>query len=631
MTHTIRPNNERAPTPLEQRRWWRTPWLFGTLAALILAAVILVGALWPDDADDEVDGDSAASTTAAATSVAPATSTPPPTTPPTTEASATTVPSTTSAAEPGTLAWKTAIEPPGGQVLAVTAMDDGYLAASHTSDGAEFWVSDEGDIWTRLATNPEAFRPNYQVYVLHSGPAGFTAEAFDPTADMTMGTNAVFASTDGATWYRTDLIGDLPESPSKYVIQHSVVHGVTIGSDGFLAFGSGSMMPDFDLIATEYAPGYSSEDVWAVDAEMRSDGAVLIIGFGDEAPLEIPFSELGIEAEDMEAIFEEEGGEEPAISQFLWWSADGETWEPITPQGLPEFWLLPFMMGSVGTDDGFYLFAAGPDPNDPEGSGVMSGYHSVDGRLWTEFELQGPAEDWMRSVDFGDGLFVAAGEDEAGRALWTSTDAKVWERASGSEALFDIGYEGDYAIEEVDIGRAGFVAVGYVHGEEEMYPLVPVEPVVAKDGYAVTFGEDGLTIEDEATGEVEVFDMETGSSPSIQIRDGEIGLTFVDIATGETLLVITNEEIETAWNALAEESGAMGQRPDQVFRYSTDLTNWTLATAEDLFGDGAFAVSGDMGGDTCVAVAASDIARWEAEPNRADLPPTVIWIATPGG
>jgi hypothetical protein len=128
------------------------------------------------------------------------------------------------------------------------------------------------------------------------------------------------------------------------------------------------MMPDFDLIATEYAPGYSSEDVWAVDAEMRSDGAVLIIGFGDEAPLEIPFSELGIEAEDMEAIFEEEGGEEPAISQFLWWSADGETWEPITPQGLPEFWLLPFMMGSVGTDDGFYLFAAGPDPNDPEGS-----------------------------------------------------------------------------------------------------------------------------------------------------------------------------------------------------------------------------------------------------------------------
>jgi len=627
MTHTNRPKNERAPTLLEQKPWWRRPWLAGALAAVILAAAILVVAVWPDDEDD---AESAASTTATPTTVEPATTMPPTTIPLTTGAPATTAPPTTSAVQPGTLAWTTATAPPAGQVLGVTAMGTGYLAASHTSDGAEFWVSDEGDIWTRLATNPEAFRPNYQIYVLHSGPAGFTAEAFDPTADTSMGTSAVFASTDGATWYRTDLMGNLPESPSPYVIQHSVVHGVTIGADGFLAFGSGSLMPDFDLIAAEYAPGYSSEDVWAVDAEMRPEGAVLIIGFGDEAPLEIPFSELGIDAEDLAAIFEDEGGEEPAISQFLWWSADGETWEPITPQGLPDFWLLPFMMGSVGADDGFYLFAGGPDPNEPEASGVMSGYHSVDGRLWSQFELQGPTEDWMRSVDFGNGLFVAAGEDEAGRALWTSTDARVWERAAGSEALFDLGSEGEYAIEEVDIGRAGFVAVGYVHGEEQMYPIVPVEPVVSKDGYAVTFGEDGLTIEDETTGEIDVFDMEAGTSPSIQIRDGEIGLTFIDIATGETLLVITNEEIETAWNALAEESGAMGQPPDQVFRYSTDLATWTLDTAEDLFGEGVFVVSGDMHGDTCIAVAASDIARWEAESNRADLPPTVIWIGTAG-
>lgn len=627
MTHTNRPTDERAPSPLEERPWWRRQWLVGALAAVFLAVAIVVVALWPDG---EEDVESAASTTAAPTTEAPATTTLP-TTPPTTEAPATTAPPTTSATEPGTMAWATSSAPPSGQVLAVTAMDTGYLAAAHTSDGTEFWVSDAGDSWTLLATDLEAFRPNYQVYVLHSGPAGFTAEAFDPTADMSMGTNVVFASTDGATWHRTELMGDLPESPSPYLIQHSAVNGVTIGADGFLAFGSGSLMPDFDRIAAEYAPGYSSEDVWAVDAEMRPEGAVLIIGFGEEnAPLEIPFTELGVPAEDLAAIFEEEGNEASAISQFLWWSADGMTWDLISPQGLPEFWLMSFVLGSVGADDGFYVFSADEGAADPEGPGVISGYFSTDGRVWSRLELVGPSGHWMHTVDYGDGLFVAVGEDESGRALWTSTDARVWERASGSEALFDLGYEGDYAIEEVDIGRAGFTAVGMVHGEEQMYPIVPVEPVVAKDGYAVTFGDDGLTIEDETTGEVEVFDMETGSSPSIQIRDGEIGLTFVDIATGETLLVITNEEIEAAWNALAEESGAMGQPPAQVFRYSTDLARWTLDTAEDLFGAGAFAVSGDMGGDTCIALAGSDIERWYEEPNRGDLPPTVIWVGTPG-
>jgi hypothetical protein len=147
----------------------------------------------------------------------------------------------------------------------------------------------------------------------------------------------------------------------------------------------------------------------------------------------------------------------------------------------------------------------------------------------------------------------------------------------------------------------------------------------------VTFGEGGITIKDETTGEVEVFDMETGRSATIQTLDDETGLTFVDIASGETLLVITNEEIESAWNALAEELGAMGQPPVQVFRYSTDLATWTLEPADEVFGEGAFAVSGDMDGDTVIAVAASDIGRWEEEPNRVDLPPTVIWIATPGG
>lgn len=621
MTHTLQPTDERGPTPPGQRPWWRTPWPVVAMVVLAFAAIVVAVFLRPDNGSvvEPAASSTAAPTTEAIETTA-ATTTP------------TTVPPTTSAIEPVTLTWAKATESPRGQVLAVTATDAGYLAASHTTDGVEVWVSDGGDAWTMLAADPEAFRPNYRVYVLRSGPAGFVAEAFDPAAEVEMGTNSVFASTDGATWYRTELTGNLPEIGSPYVVQHSVVHGVLIGPDGFLAVGSGSLMPDFDLIAAEFAPGYSSKDVWAVDAEMRPEGAVLIIGFGeDEPPMEIPFGELGIEAEDLGAIFEEEG-EEPAISQFLWWSADGATWEQITPQGLPESWLIWFVTGSVGADDGFYVFTADPDTEDPEGPAVIGGYHSIDGRVWTPFEFEGPAGYWMDTVNYGEGLFVAVGEDEAGRALWTSTDARVWRRAPGSEAVFDLGYEGDYSIEEIDIGGAGFVAIGHVWDEEEMYPTVPVEPVIVKEGYAVAFAEDGqITITDQATGEVEAFEMETGRSATLEVLVDEVGLTFVEIASGETLLVVTNQEYAEAWNELAEGLGGMGQPPPQVLRYSTDLATWTLEPAEEIFGEGTFAVSGDMDGDTVVAVAASDLEGWNEEPDRLNLPPTVIWVGTPGG
>lgn len=609
MTHTVQPTDRSVPSSPERSPWWRRPWLVVPVVVVAVAAAVVVAVtLWRDD-------EAAVESTASATGA------------PATDAPAATAPAVIPAGEAERLVWATATEPPSGQVLAVTAMDGGYLAAAHTAAGVEFWVSDDGDAWTLLATDPEAFRPNYEVRVLDSGPAGFTAEVFDPTAGTDPVANTVFASTDGATWYRTELTGDLPESPSPYAIQHSVVHGVTIGADGFLAFGSGSLMPDFDRIAAEYAPGHGAEDVWAVDAERRPEGAVLIVGFGDEgeAPLEIPFSELGIEADDLAAIFEGEGeGEEPAMSQYLWWSGDGANWELLTPQGLSEFWRMPFMGGSwVGADDGFYLFPVGPDPASPEGPGAMSGYHSIDGRVWTRFDLEAPSAERLHIVYYGEGVFVAVGEDDSGPALWTSADARVWERARGSETLFDLGDGGEYEIEEVDIGGAGFVAVGLVF-------TPPTEPVIVKDGYAVMLGEAGIAITDEATGQVEVLGMETGRSATIQMLEDETGLTFVDIDSGETLLVITHEEIDAAMNA-GEEPGAMAQPPAQVFRYSTDLATWTLDPAAELFGEGSFAVSGDMDGDTVLAVAASDRELWHEQPSRVDLPATVIWIGTPAG
>ena len=49
----------------------------------------------------------------------------------------------------------------------------------------------------------------------------------------------------------------------------------------------------------------------------------------------------------------------------------------------------------------------------------------------------------------------------------------------------------------------------------------------------------------------------------------------------------------------------------------------------DLFGEGSFAISGDMAGDTVLAVAAFDIERWMDELDRTTLPPTAIWVGTP--
>jgi hypothetical protein len=53
----------------------------------------------------------------------------------------------------------------------------------------------------------------------------------------------------------------------------------------------------------------------------------------------------------------------------------------------------------------------------------MSGCHPRDGRAWTQFALEGPTEAWMHDASFGEGMFVAVGEDEAGQGVWTSPDA----------------------------------------------------------------------------------------------------------------------------------------------------------------------------------------------------------------
>lgn len=438
----------------------------------------------------------------------------------------------------------------------------------------------------------------------------------------------VWTSTDGTSWHRSELIPELPEASSPYVIQQSFVSTILIGPDSFLAFGGGGLSPDFDLVIGDFAPGYTAIDIQGVDAELRPDGAVLILDFEDGERLEIPFADLGVSPEEMAALFEGQI-EGTGFEFFMWSSTDGVSWEPITESDLPEHVVPGFMAVSLGADDGFYLFSPGPDPQDPEAPGIMSGFHSTDGRAWTQFVLDGPTEAWMHNASFGEGMFIAVGEDEVGQGVWTSPDARTWTRIS--DAVFDIGVEDQFfSFFEVNVGGAGYGVSGMVWTEPSEDLEMP-EPVISKDGYAVTLGDEGtLTVADQETGDIlATIDPETGSD-TIEMIEDETGLTFVDIASGETLVVITHDEINAAFEVLGEELG-IGQPPVQVLRYSTDMETWTLDTDEALFGDGMFSLTGAVGDEAVIAVISSERELWEMGEDPLDLPQTEMWVGTPTG
>jgi hypothetical protein len=156
------------------------------------------------------------------------------------------------------------------------------------------------------------------------------------------------------------------------------------------------------------------------------------------------------------------------------------------------------------------------------------------------------------------------------------------------------------------------------------------EPVISKNGYAVTLGDEGiLTVADQATGDVLAsIDPETGRSDTIEVIEDETGLTFVNIASGETLVVITHDEMNAAFEEIGEELG-IGQPPVQVLRYSADMETWTLDTDEALFGDGAFSLTGAVGDEVVVTVVGSDRDLWEMGKDPLDLPQAKIWVGTP--
>lgn len=603
MLHETHHETDRASIPPRPPTRNRILWI--VVAFAVVAALAVGGFLWLSGDDDAAPVTTAAATTVATTSgtTSPATSVP--------------------AVGPTSLVWRPAAAPPNGQVLAVT---DGYLAAAYDGGDVQFWGSVDGDEWVLLGLVGTAFGPDDIVRELDSGPAGFVAGVFGPGPEFPERTNVVWASVDGATWHRTELTADIPPAPSEYIEQFLAVDEVMIGPDGFLAFGTGGLNPDLDRIAADFAPGFTGDDVYGVDAERRPDGAVLIVGYGDQEPVEIPFADLGVTEDDLTGILGEEGFAGPGFERFAWWSSDAFTWQPVELEGLPDEWLLIPMRPRTTADDGFYLFGPGPDPADPEGPGVMLGYQSEDGRSWREFVVDGPGEDWLRSITrFGDG-FLALGEDVSGDGLWTSPDLVTWTRLDGD--LMDAGEGVAFHMSEIDAGGLGLFANGFLSTEG---PGVAMEPVIAKDGYEITLGETGaITIVDAASGDlVAVIDPETGTSDTVDFVEEEWGVSFIDTASSEPLVTLTWEEIGAAYEALAGELG-IGMTPEPVLRFSSDGMTWTFDRHQDLFGEGGFAISGAAGADSAVAVVGTDIDLWTSESDPRTLPQTVIWIGTPG-
>jgi hypothetical protein len=530
----------------------------------------------------------------------------------------------------GDLTWTAAPERPAAHLMAVTATDDGYLAASPViGGGIDFWTSKHGYTWEYAGRESDTFRPTEIVDGLIYGPAGFVATVEDraPESFMMPGSTSVFTSDDGVIWSRTELAAGLPDHPSPYMLEQTYIEDVISGPDGYLAHGRSGTVGDLEKIMIDYGLDPAAE-FHGVGIEEGPGGYELRVDAGDDFRI-IPIEDLGLTEED--ALRDISG---VPLDVYMWWSDDGVTWDPIdvaeTPFGGTGSLLI------TATEDAFYAFGFGTD--EPHmGDEAMRppshmAYRSEDGRTWTELGVSGlPAPTWIYDVVVYEGIFYASGADDLAPGVWTSPDFTAWTRLAEA-ALIDLGRPGvTFGLEPLAAGEAGLVATGMAIGEPEEGFEEP-DVAISKDGYTATWGDMGITLADESTGAVIAeIDWETFESETVNIVEDELGsLMFVDAATGDELVTLDRELI----NATFEDAFA-GAGPTQtsVVRYSIDGQTWTLDDASALFGDGAHVITAAVGRDSVVALVITDVEAWLmyafGEAELQDVPIPEVWVGDP--
>lgn len=240
-----------------------------------------------------------------------------------------------------------------------------------------------------------------------------------------------------------------------------------------------------------------------------------------------------------------------------------------------------------------------------DGTGLSVTYRSADGLDW---ELDEPSSTQVDNVT-ADGPTLygmersstppsAVRSDDAGRT-WTEVDV-------GSDIVFSVAG-----------GPAGLAVSGQL--DDGSPETVPTSIVVEKDGYVVTFGEDGLTVTEAATGETVLAfgpeEMEASEPPETvaQAPDGS-AITFLEPDTLEPLVTITESDLEEAFSRALT-------MPEFVIGWSADGERWGWQTATETFG---------ANGVVRLAVGAGTVAAMYQSFETADPNLVQIFAATAG-
>lgn len=188
------------------------------------------------------------------------------------------------------------------EVTTVLTTPTGFVAAGRAGGlGAEtratFWSSPDGIDWTQAPDGPDAAAA--RVEALAGGPGRWVAVGIAVNGTSITG-GAVWTSMDGSTWRRA------PSHEAAF----GPIHGVTHGSDGFLAVGTNLagtkavVWRSPDGISWRAAPDADALDNYGLQIEMRDVAAV---GDGYVAVGHLLF-----------------GTQFP--SGVIWWSTDGVSW-----------------------------------------------------------------------------------------------------------------------------------------------------------------------------------------------------------------------------------------------------------------------------------------------------------------
>lgn len=358
--------------------------------------------------------------------------------------------------------WMSALAVRGSVVVAVgTSMNEGVVVHGESETRGPvptgvFWVSNDGEAWSRVLTLPSSSVEDVTV-----GGPGFVAVGSEFTED---GTAVVWTSPDGQVWTRV--------SDASSIYAEGAMGKVAASPERLVAFGSGELWASpppggwalaETVTTTLPPPSETTADAWTRRTHPLTLGEAWIPGtalFGERV---VAVGGIGMSGN--------AGG--------IWLSDDsGETWQvsDMGP-GAESARVEGVTVGGPG------LIAVGSNLSAVDPGGAI--WTSSDGEVW-EMTTGGIfAGTSLQAVAAGPGRIVAVGYDMGSgidAAIFTSDDGLGWSRVPHDDALFD-----DWVLRDVTWSGRDFVAVGNVSWQVEN---VPYE-------FAVWRSPDGLSWEPE--------------------------------------------------------------------------------------------------------------------------------------